>query len=267
MHYDHVTLVPGHLRVDVWDDAVQDTVAHTVRPKTFMDIAPFFRSEVHIEKGFTLGHLFELLDIGDDVPLLDIAVGDRIGPLLAEVNRKRRSIEEGKSYKRLEVYSEAASAVGESGKTRYAIRQGMRAVTEGGTVSVDLVPTYVLRDVPLCYQAGISFYRGTATARKATGAAFEGELAISFLELVQAVFWELSFYGAPEERDAVRKAMEAKGEQGGAELLVGELDEEREEEIEEEAGEEQDEAPVSRGGSKSKKSLRSGKATKETRAH
>ena len=67
-----------------------------------------------------------------------------------------------------------------------------------GAFALDLTPVAELLDLPLRYDPTLRF--NSDLLRGTEGLLFETQVTITFGELLHAIFWEIGFFGEPEER-------------------------------------------------------------------
>jgi hypothetical protein len=88
-----------------------------------------------------------------------------------------------------------------------------------GSISVSMTPVNQLLKVPLRYDLEVIF-------RSSPGVeAYRTRIDITILDFLKAVFYDLTFYGLPAERDAMRAELQRRveeGDRGEVDLIPGE---------------------------------------------
>jgi hypothetical protein len=214
-----VTLAPDGLRVrhdgedvDVW-------------PASVVDLIPYLTYSVEVDPAFTLGDLFRLVD-RDDSELLGVILAEDVGPLLEEA-RGGRQPDDDDSVEFLQVHNNHADGRlyrHFDGWGRWdepyegAWIENPDYPREGGT-AIELAPVTELLHLPLRYNPELVF-RGADDEVE-----YRTEIDITLVELLKAVFFELTFCGTPEERDAQRTELQelvARIERGEERLISAE---------------------------------------------
>jgi hypothetical protein len=174
---------------------------------------------------FTLGDLFALLD-RDDAKLLEFVLGEDVLPVLEDARL------EGARDEDLRLEYLTVTNVHEHGCLRREFH-GWGPWDEPydgawdkdpdcprwGAIAVGLTPVRQLLDVPLRYDASVTFLAPPDVAP------FRTEVDISLIEFLKAIFYELTFYGSPDERDELREELRRRVDQierGEAELIPAE---------------------------------------------
>lgn len=212
LHPDHLVVGSSGEEEPVWPAGIEDLI-------------PYFFHSVEAGPGLTLGDLFRLLD-HEGVELVEAVIGESMTPLLDEAREGPHGGEDLRiDY--LRVYN--AYADGE------IIREfdgwgpwdepydGAWAqdpdMPRTGPVSVSLTPVNQLLGLPLAYDAELVF-------RDAAGAEeYRAPIGITFIEFIKAIFYDLTFYGSPAERDEVRADLQQAVEEidrGEADLIPAE---------------------------------------------
>lgn len=184
---DTVTLKPGCL---VARERGEESV---VRPESTVDLLPYFFHQVELDPQLTLGDLFELVDT-QHVELLAGILCERILPILEEA-RGGSQPKAREEVEYLRVYNDFGNGVLFRGFDGWGRWQDGERETRGG-IAVELSPIRELLHLPLRYEPEVEFHdeRGAVEYRTRIG--------ITLLELLKAVFWELTYFGTPTQRDA-----------------------------------------------------------------
>jgi hypothetical protein len=175
-----------------------------VRPASVGDLLPYLFHPVEVDPAFKLGDLFRLVDCQDS-GLLAAILAEDIEPLLEEARTGARPDADG-SLEFVQVCNRH-----DDGRLHrdfegwgtwdepYAGAWTEQPSTprEGG-IAVEFAPVTELLDLPLRYNPELVF-RGPEYE-----VVHRTEIDITFIELVKAVFFELTFLGSPQERDAAR---------------------------------------------------------------
>lgn len=209
-----ILLHPDHLVVG-WPGEEEP-----VWPGSVLDLAQYFFHAVEIDPAYTLGDLFRLLD-RDGVAFLEAVIGESVEPLLDEAREPPRGGEDVRiDFLRVSNLFEDEGIFrdfdgwGPWDEPYDGAWEKEPDMPREGPISVSLTPVSHLLHLPLRYHPALVF-------RDADGAEeYSTRVGISFLELLKAVFFELTFYGPPEERDAVRADLEQQVE----EIRRGEAD-------------------------------------------
>lgn len=214
-----IVLHPDHLVVG-WHGEEEP-----VWPGSVDELAEYFFHSVEIDPAFTMGDLFRLLD-RDGAEFLETVIGEAVTPLLAEA----REPPQGGADLRIE-YLRVCN-VYQDGEIRRDFDgwgpwdepyDGAWAAhpdtPREGPLSVSLTPVNHLLDLPLRYDPALVF-------RDAAGAEeYRTRIGITFIEFVRAVFYDLTFYGPPADRDEVRAELQRQLEEidrGEADLVPAE---------------------------------------------
>lgn len=214
-----IILHPDHL-VAGWDGEEEP-----VWPGSVLDLAPYFFHSVEVQSGFTLGDLFRLVD-REGVEFLEAVIGESIAPLLDEAREPPRGVQDLRiDFLRVRNLHEDGEIVrefdgwGPWDEPYDGAWEKEPEMPREGAISVSLTPVNHLLDVPLRYDPELVF-------RDVQGAEeYRTRIGISFLEFVKAVFYDLTFYGPPAERDALRAELQRRVEEidrGEAELIPAE---------------------------------------------
>ncbi len=195
-----------------------------VWPGSVIDLAEYFFDQVEVDPGFTLGDFFRLLD-RDDVEFLEAVIGESVAPLLDEARepasggvdvrieflRVYNAYDDGRIIREFDGW-------GPWDEPYDGAWEKEPDMPREGPVSVSLTPVNELLDIPLRYDPGLVF-------RNADGVEeYRTRIGITFIELVKAIFYDLTFYGPPAERDAVREDLQRQVEEirrGEADLIPG----------------------------------------------
>jgi hypothetical protein len=197
-----VTLAPDRLLMR------HDGEDVVVRPASVEDLLPCLTYSVDVDPTFTLGDLFRLVD-RDDSELLGVILAEDVGPLLDEA-RCGPQPDEDESVEFLQVYNNHADGrlyrhFGGWGRWDEPYEGAWTENPEyarEGSIAVELVPVTELLHLPLRYNPELVF-RGAESEVE-----YRTEIDIKFVELLKAVFFELTFCGTPEERDAQRTELQ-----------------------------------------------------------
>ena len=214
-----IVLHPDRLLVQSYGDP------EPVWPGSVIDLAEYFFHQVEVDPGFTLGDFFRLLD-RDDVEFLEAVIGESVAPLLDEA----REPASGGADLRIDFLRVCNRCEDDQLIRDFdgwgpwdepydgAWEKEPDMPREGG-ISVSLTPVNELLEIPLRYDPGLVF-------RNADGVEeYRTRIGITFIEFIKAVFYDLTFYGPPAERDEVRADLQQRVEEidrGETELIPGE---------------------------------------------
>lgn len=214
-----IVLHPDHLVVESYGDE------EPVWPGSVEDLAAYFFHSVEVDPGLTMGDFFRLLD-RDGAEFLEVVIGESITPLLEEA----REPPDGSGDLRID-YLRVYNTYGDGHILREFDGWGpwdepyegawatQPDIPREGGISVSLTPVNQLLDLPLRYDPGLVF-------RDAAGAEeYRTRIGITFIEFIKAVFYDLTFYGTPADRDEVRAELQRQVEEidrGEAELIPAE---------------------------------------------
>lgn len=214
-----VTLCPGHL-VSRWYHEEE-----TVWPGSVHDLARYFFHAVEIDPEFTFGDLCRLLD-REGVELLELVLGEHVLPLLEEARLPAEPFEDT-PIEFLRVFS-----IHQDGRLWREFdgwgpwEEDYEGAWEEhpdwpreGPISVSLTPVNQLLDVPLRYDPELVLWDPDGVEKYRTS------VDITLIEFLKAIFFDLTFYGLPDERNEVRAELERRLEEvrrGEAELIPGE---------------------------------------------
>lgn len=214
-----IVLHPSHLVVDSYEGE------EPVWPGGVEDLVPYFFHSVEIDPAFTMGDFFRLLD-RDGAEFLEAVIGESVMPLLDEARepsagggdlridclRVCNAYEDGELRRDFDGWG----PWDEPYDGAWAKEPDM---PREGPVSVSLTPVNQLLDLPLRYDPELVF-------RDAAGAEeYRTRIGITFIEFIKAVFYDLTFYGPPADRDEVRAELQRRIEEidrGEAELIPAE---------------------------------------------
>lgn len=214
-----IVLHPDHLLVQSYGEE------ESVWPASVIDLAAYFFHQVEVDPRFTLGDFFRLLD-RDDVEFLEAVIGESVAPLLDEARepasggpdlrigflRVYNAYDDGQLIRDFDgwgPWDEPYDGAWEK-EPDYP--------REGG-ISVSLTPVNQLLGIPLRYDPDLVFRTDAGVEEYRT------RIGITFIEFIKAVFYDLTFYGPPAERDEVRAELLQRAEEigrGEAELIPGE---------------------------------------------
>jgi putative addiction module component (TIGR02574 family) len=192
----------------------------TVWPGSIENIMPFFFYSLELDPEFTFGDLCRLLDC-DDAELLSAIIGEQVTPILDEARRGPVAQREDPVHF-LRVHNQhhdgyllrQLDAWG-TWHEQYDTPEAAAGVREGW-VSVSLTPVNKLLDVPLRYDPELAF------RNQSNEIAYRTEIDITLIDFLKAIFDDLTFYGAPEARDATRHEIQRRLdeiERGEAKLI------------------------------------------------
>lgn len=208
-----ITLYPGRIVTRGY------TEEETVWPGSAVELASYFFHAVEIAPEFTLGDLFDLID-REDVDFLECVLDEPVGALLREAREAPVSRED------LRIEFLAVSSVHEDGRLRRDFHgwgpwdepyegawEEDPEYPRSGAISVSLTPVNELLDVPLRYDPEIVFMPARAEEQGT-------RIDITLIEFLKAIFFDLTFYGLPDERDELREELRRRVE----EIDRGEVD-------------------------------------------
>lgn len=214
-----IVLYPDHLVVHSLEGE------EPVWPAGVEDLIPYFFHSIEVDPRFTMGDLFRLLD-RDGVELLEAFIGESVTPLLDEARelpagagdlrvdylRVYNTYDDGEIFREFDAWGPWDEPYDG------AWAEHPDTPREGG-VSVSLTPANQLLDVPLRYDPVLVF-------RDAAGKEeYRTRIGITFIEFIKAIFYDLTFYGPPAERDELRSDLERRVEEidrGEADLIPAE---------------------------------------------
>lgn len=200
LHSDHLVVQSYGEEEPVW-------------PGSVIDLAAYFFHQVEVDPGFTLGDLFRVLD-RDDVEFLEAVIGESVAPLLDEAREPVRGAGDLR-IDFLRVYNayddghlvREFDGWGPWDEPYDGAWEKEPDMPREGPVSVSLTPVNELLELPLRYDPELVF-------RDAAGdEEYRTRIGITFLEFVKAVFYDLTFYGPPAERDEVRAGLQRRVEE------------------------------------------------------
>lgn len=213
-----IVLHPDHLLVG-WAGEEEP-----VWPGSVLDLAQHFFDSVEIDPEFTLGDLFRLLD-REDIEFLEAVIGESVEPLLREAREPARGGQDLRiDFLRVSNLHEDEGIFrdfdgwGPWDEPYDGAWEKEPDMPREGAISVSLTPVNHLLGLRLRYDPALVF-RDPAGAEE-----YRTRIGITFLELLKAIFFDLTFYGPPEERDAVRADLEQQVEEirrGDADLIPG----------------------------------------------
>jgi hypothetical protein len=197
----------------------------TVWPGSAEELSRYFFHGLEIDPEFTLGDLVALLD-RDGIDFLEVVLGEHIAPLLEEARVPPASHDD------LRIEHLSVSNVHSDGFLHREFHgwgpwdepyDGAWAkdpdFPRWGALSVSMTPVNQLLDLPLRYDPELIFWSSPGVE------AYRTRIDITFLDFLKAIFFDLTFYGPPTDRDAVRAELERRVEEidrGDAELIPGE---------------------------------------------
>lgn len=191
LHPDHLIVHSHGEEEPVWPGGIED-------------LAPYFLDSLEIDSAFTLGDLFRLLD-RDGVEVLEVVMREAVSPLLDEAREPPRGGGDLR-VEYLRVYNTYADGEilrefdgwGPWNEPYDGAWTKEPDYPRVGPISVGLTPVNQLLAVPLRYDPALVF-------RNAAGAEeYSTRIGITFLEFLKAIFYDLTFYGPPAQRDQVR---------------------------------------------------------------
>lgn len=193
-----ITLYPGRIGVR------RAREEETVWPGSTAELARYSLYTVQIDPGFTLGELFQLLDREDSGFLAEILDED-IEPLLEEA--RLGSVTD--TNVRIDYLS--VSNVHQDGHLWREFNgwgpwdepydgawKADPAMPRWGPIAVGLTPLCELLGLSIRYDPDLVFRDDSGEE------AYRTRIDITVIEFLKAVFYELSFYGSPEERNRLR---------------------------------------------------------------
>lgn len=214
-----ITLHPGRFVVRRWPGDLD-----TLWPTSAQDLLPYFSYTLELDPEFTLGDLFHLLD-RDDVELLAQVLDEQLTPVLDEA--RRGCVEKGTDEP---LHFLRVCNRHEDGHLRRELDawgtwdqphddpEGQAGPRETW-MSVSLTPVGQLLHVPIRYDPELVFRTQAGDIEYSTS------VTITLMEFLKAIFDDLTFYGSPDERDAVRRDLrrQVEGiERGEAQLIPAE---------------------------------------------
>jgi hypothetical protein len=214
-----ITLHSGHIVVREYDED------ETVWPGSADELSRYFFHGLEIDPEFTLGDLFALLD-RDGIEFLEVVLGEQIVPLLEEARVPPRPHDDPR-IEHLTVTNV------HSDECLYRELNGWGPWDEPydgawakdpdyprrGSISVSMTPVNQLLKVSLRYDPELIFWSSPGVE------AYRTRIDITFLDFLKAIFYDLTFYGLPAERDAMRAELQRRVEEidrGEVELIPGE---------------------------------------------
>lgn len=211
-----IVLCPDHLVVHSPEGE------EPVWPAGIEDLVPYFFHSIEIDPRFTIGDLFRLLD-RDGVELLEAVIGESVAPLLDEAREPATGggdlrvdyLRVYNTYEEGEIFREFGGWGPWDEPYDGAWATDPDTPREGG-ISVSLTPANQLLEIPLRYDPVLVFRDAKGTEEYRT------RIGITFIELIRAVFYDLTFYGPPAERDEVCADLRQRVEEihrGEAELI------------------------------------------------
>lgn len=185
----------------------------TVWPASVHDLTKYFFYAVEIDPEFTFGDLCQLLD-REGAELLEVVLGERVVPLLEEARlpaesfestridflRVRNAHEDGHLWREFDGW-------GPWDEPYEGAWEKDPDCPRKGSISVSLVRANQLLDLPLRYDPELVF-RDSAGVEE-----YRSSVDITLIEFLKAIFFELTFYGLPAERDQVRADLQRRVEE------------------------------------------------------
>lgn len=214
-----ITLSPGRVVASRWYGEED-----MVWPSSIQDLVPYFFDCLKLDPALTLGDLFQLLD-RDDVELLAAVLNENVIPILEEGRRGGSEPNGEESLQFLRVYNRHEDGYLRRGLDAWGSWNQpyddaeATAAPRATWFSVSLTPVGQLLDLPMRYDSALEF-RDRAGATE-----YRTNVAITFLEFLKAIFDDLTFYGTPDERDAVLEDLRRQVEEidrGEARLIPAE---------------------------------------------
>lgn len=203
-------------------------------------------ASIEIAEDFTLGDLCRIMDRFEDIDIEIFSALLRcpLKPFLDECLRPGDTSTESKSDLHAiclsweceydmgtETHSSPASSlelcVDGIGDIWEEYQPGGRCYEEGQNTThcnrygIELTPLYALRDLPLRIDP-IMTVRPSLTQEASHTSLDIPAPDVTVLQLIHALFWELSFFGTPEQRDAAREKLgqQVKRIEAGEERLI-----------------------------------------------
>lgn len=221
----NLELAPAGIVLTRWNEEARTNGKEVVRPTETRDILRFWHYNVQaIAPGYTLGDLIGLIRNLEDPGLLSPMLCCNVEAFMTESREaEEKEADTGLDYLFIHNYAwyneesefSDAPALGVI-NTQYGISRdisGWGAFTEPYegyleahpedpqrhmAYGISFSPLAALMPLPLRYESQVVF----RDAKFGTEELFETTLPITFGELVQAIFWELGFFGSPSQRDA-----------------------------------------------------------------
>jgi len=193
-----IELTPGGLVVD------DGHSPRTIEPARAADLVPFFGHAVELDPEYRLGDLMRLVDLPDADRLASI-LGEHVTPLIEEA-RGGPAPDGDTSVEYLRVSNVHADGRivrefdgwGRWTEPHPGADDSKTGGPRKGPMAVELTPLRHLLDLPLRYEPALVFRDEEGEEEYRT------EIGITLIEFLKAVFWELTFLGTPEDRDAMR---------------------------------------------------------------
>lgn len=208
--------------------------------KTFGELAPLLGAQAALGATVRLRDVLSAIDLGGDTVLLDVVLGQTVEPFLRRMQDQRRAL--GPKPKAIVIRNVLLPAMHDNRPVQVLQREVLAQDEAGQDVDLGAFPLERLLDAPLRYEpaltivaagaAGAAEPRATTgkTAKKGAGqkslrpgsrggasplgapsavpaAGVTVQWGLSLVELLQALFWEMSFHGTPAERDAAAAAL------------------------------------------------------------
>lgn len=188
-----------------------ELVAHSyrdtksVQPESVADLVPYFFHSIALNPAYRFGDLIRLVD-RPDADFLGSILGERILPVLQEA-RGGAEPEEDRSIEYLRVYNthEGDRLLREFdgwGRWPEPSWRKQPETPREGAIAVELTPVPRLLDLPLRYEPALVLLNEKGQE------AYRTEIDITLIEFLKAIFYELTFFGTPEERDGTREDLE-----------------------------------------------------------
>ncbi len=192
----------------------------TLRPAGIQELSPYFFYTLSLDPDFTLGDLFALVD-QEDVALLEMVLGEQVGPVLEEARRAALflmppSEPESSSHpdpwqpdflRVCNVHAEGSLRRDFDGWGPWA--EPYEGAWEEhpdwprvGPIGVSLTPVTRLLHLPLRYDPELIFRDPDDTEEYRT------TVDITLIDFLKTVFFELTFHGTPQERDEVWRELQ-----------------------------------------------------------
>lgn len=214
-----ITLHAGHIVVRGYGED------ETVWPGSAEELSRYFFHRLEIDPEFTLGDLFTLLD-RDGIEFLEAVLGEHIAPLLEEARVPPVS-HDGLRIEYLTVSNVHSDGClhrefdgwGPWDEPYDGAWANDPTYPRRGSISVSMTPVNQLLQVPLRYDPELIFWSSPGVE------AYRTRIDITFLDFLKAIFYDLTFYGPPADRDAMRAELQRRVEEidrGEVELIPGE---------------------------------------------
>jgi hypothetical protein len=169
--------------------------------KEVEDIYNYLWVPVEFEGNITLRRLFEL--VKPVAELWSVVLNENILPLMEEINQPLLNSSKDNILKELEVKQSLEKDYDTNELTSIFDFSGRGK--DGSIYAIEFKPLNELADIPVKIKTNLVIYdnRDPNRARWIRDPNFQGHLSFLLIQLYKSIFYELSFFGTPEERNKI----------------------------------------------------------------